>query len=70
MSDDLGGFPLPNTPEWGVMNNRRWHLIQKDHREGLDDAERAELQDLQAKSLAAVEAMCHGTQNTTSGAGG
>jgi hypothetical protein len=43
------------TPAWGRMNQRRWHLIQKEYDDGLDDKEQAELEILQRQSLATVE---------------
>jgi len=49
-------FPIPNTPEWGTMNQRRGELIRKRIRETLTTEEAIELQRLQEQSLAAVNA--------------
>jgi len=37
------------------MNRRRWQLIEKEFDQGIGEEERAELEDLQRRSLAAVE---------------
>ena len=63
MNDEWKDFPKPGTPEWGKMNQRRWLLIQKEHREGLSEDERVELDTLQSKSLRAVEGYDDGEQD-------
>ena len=48
-------FPVPGTPEWGVMNRRRGELIWKDIRGTLAPEEQVEYERLQRLSLAAIE---------------
>jgi hypothetical protein len=55
MTDDEP-FPEPNTPEWNVMNQRRYDLMTRNvfSNPPLTAEERAELDRLQAKSLEAL----------------
>jgi hypothetical protein len=53
--DPPSGFPSPGTEAWNGMNVRRWHLIQKELANGLDAQEQAELDELQRRTLVAVE---------------
>ena len=48
-------FPEPGTEAWGIMNKRRWELIQKKHNSGLNAEEQIEFDYLQKESLLAVE---------------
>ena len=48
-------FPRPGTVEWGQMNRRRAELIRKKLSGLLEGAERAEYEELQRQSLAAVD---------------
>jgi hypothetical protein len=48
-------FPVPGTPEWGVMNRRRGELIHKKNRAGLTPDEWVEYERLQRLSLAAIQ---------------
>jgi hypothetical protein len=43
-----------NTPEWDVMNNRRYELICKIEGEGLSPLEQAEYETLQRGAMAAL----------------
>ncbi len=52
MSDN---FPVPGTPEWGLVNRRRADLILREVRGDLSPAEREELERLQRETLAAVD---------------
>ena len=54
LAADDDGFPEVNTPEWDVMNRRRFELIQKKHREGLSPEEQAEYERLQGRTAAAL----------------
>ena len=49
-------FPVPGTPEWLTMNNRRWDLSDKKVAGTLTSEERGELQWLQEQTSFAVEA--------------
>jgi hypothetical protein len=46
---------FPKTDEWGRMNQRRVELIRNKNREGLNEAEGAELDKLQTLSQIALE---------------
>jgi hypothetical protein len=48
-------FPVPGTPEWGRMNQRRAELIDKQVCSSLTAAEEAELEELQRKTREAVD---------------
>ncbi len=51
-------FPLPGTPEWGLMNQRRAELIDKKVKASLTAAEDAELEELQCKTREAIDKTC------------
>lgn len=48
-------FPVPGTPEWGRMNQRRGELIDKKVYSSLTAAEEAELEELQRKTREAID---------------
>lgn len=52
---DEDQFPLPGTPQWGRLNQRRAELIERHISGQLSGAERAELDWLQKETLAAVD---------------
>jgi hypothetical protein len=48
-------FPVPGTPEWGKMNQRRAELIDKKVYSSLTAEEEAELEELQRKTREAID---------------
>jgi hypothetical protein len=48
-------FPVPGTPEWGRMNQRRAELIDKQVDSSLTAAEQAELKELQRQTREAID---------------